>query len=76
MKYYQEIAPGVATDRARVVSTTETFTTTLGEFEDCLLTQESSKLNPAAIEYKTYCPGIGLVQDQSLLLTNYGYTQP
>jgi hypothetical protein len=36
------------------------------------LTQESSQLNPAAIEYKTYCPGIGLVQDQSLVLTSYG----
>lgn len=41
-------------------------------FENCLLTQESSQLNPAAIEYKTYCPGIGLVQDQSLVLTSYG----
>ena len=76
MKYYQEIAPGVATDRARVVSNSEVFTTAIGEFENCLLTQESSQLNPAAIEYKTYCPGIGLVQDQSLLLTSYGYSQP
>jgi len=45
----------------------------IGDFENCLLTQESSQLNPAAIEYKTYCPGIGLVQDQSLVLTGYGY---
>jgi hypothetical protein len=73
MKYYQEVAPGVAMDRARVVSITEVFTTVIGEFGKCLLTQESSLLNPAAIEYKTYCPGIGLVQDQSLVLTNYGY---
>jgi len=73
MKYYQEVAPGVAMDRARVVSVSEIFTTVIGEFENCLLTQESSKLNPAAIEYKTYCPGIGLVQDQSLVLTSYGY---
>lgn len=73
MKYFQEIAPGVAMDRARVVSITETFTTVIGEFENCLLTQESSQINPAAIEYKTYCPGIGLVQDQSLVLTSYGY---
>jgi hypothetical protein len=73
MKYYQEIAPGVAMDRARVVSISETFSTVIGEFENCLLTQESSRINPAAIEYKTYCPGIGLVQDQSLVLTSYGY---
>ena len=73
MKYYQELAPGVATDRARVVSVTETFATAVGEFVNCLLTQESSQLSPVTIEYKTYCPGIGLVQDQSLLLTSYGY---
>ena len=73
MKYYQEKAPGVATDRARVVSVTETFATTVGDFARCLLTQESSQLSPTTIEYKTYCPGIGLVQDQSLLLTSYGY---
>ena len=76
MKYYQEIAPNVAMDRAKVVSVTETFDTAVGEFKDCLLTQESSKINPVAIEYKTYCPGIGLVQDQSLLLTGFGYEQP
>ena len=76
MKYYQEIAPGAAMDRARVVSILETFTTVIGEFENCLLTQESSQINPAAIEYKTYCPSIGLVQDQSLVLTSYGYEKP
>lgn len=76
MKYYQELAPEVAMDRAKVVSITETFTTAVGEFENCLLTQESSQINPIAIEYKTYCPGIGLVQDQTLLLTGYGYEKP
>jgi len=70
MKYYQEIAPGVATDRARVVSVKETFATTVGDFTSCLLTQESSQLSPTTIEYKPYCPGIGRVQDQSLLLNS------
>ena len=73
MKYYQEIAPGVAEDRAEVVSITATFQTQAGEFTGCLITQESSKIQPLAIEYKTYCPGVGLVQDQSLLLISYGY---
>lgn len=73
MKYYQEIAPGVAEDRAEVVSTTSTFQTQAGEFTGCVITQESSKIQPLAIEYKTYCPGVGLVQDQSLLLISYGY---
>jgi len=73
MKYYQEIAPGIAEDRAEVVSISATFQTQAGEFTDCVITQESSKIQPLAIEYKTYCPGVGLVQDQSLLLVRYGY---
>ncbi len=79
MKYYQELAPGVAEDRARVVSVSETISTLAGDFENCLRTQESSKIEPAAIEYKTYCPGIGLVQDESLTLVSYqslGKTNP
>jgi len=60
-------------DRTRVVSLSETFTTVIGKFENCLLTQESSQINPAGIEYKTNFLGKGLVQDQSLILTSYGY---
>ena len=71
MRYYQELAPGKATDRARVVSVSESISTPAGDFENCLLTQESSPIEPAATEYKTYCPGIGLVQDQSLILVSF-----
>jgi len=72
MKYYQELAPGIALDRAEVISISETFKTPAGEFENCLATEESSKIE-AAIEYKTYAPGIGLIQDQSMTLVSYGY---
>ena len=72
MKYYQEFAPGVALDRAKVISTSETFNTPAGEFENCLVTEESSPLEPLVTERKTYAPGIGLVQDQSLRLVSYG----
>ena len=71
MRYYQELAPGVALDRAEVVSITENCKTLAGAFENCLVTRESSKLEPI-IEYKTYAPGIGLVRDQSLQLVRYG----
>lgn len=73
MKYYQEVAPGVAMDRAEIVALSETYTTTAGEFKDCVITKESSKLKPNAIEHKTYAPGIGLIQDQAMTLTAYGY---
>jgi hypothetical protein len=73
MKYYQELAPDVAMDRAEVLSVSETFQTPAGEFTNCLKTEESSKIKPNEKEFKTYAPGIGLIQDESMKLTSYGY---
>lgn len=71
-KYYQEIAPGVAMDRAEVIRLSERYRTPAGEFTGCLVTRESSAID-AAVERKTYAPGIGLIQDQNLKLVSYGY---
>jgi hypothetical protein len=73
MKYYQEIAPGVAMDRAEIVSLDDDFETPAGTFSNSLRTSEGTALNPLEREYKTYAPGIGLIQDASLLLTEYGF---
>lgn len=73
MKYYQEIAPNVALDRAEIVSLDETLATPAATFTDCLRTQEGTALNLNEREFKTYAPGIGLIQDQGLLLTDYGF---
>jgi hypothetical protein len=75
IKYYQEIAPGVAMDRAEVVSLDETLKTPAGSFSTCLRTMEGTALNPLEREYKTYAPGIGLIQDESLLLAEYGFAE-
>jgi hypothetical protein len=79
MKYYQELAPGVAMDRAEVISISETFATPVGEFTNCLRTEESSKIKKLLFftpkEYKTYAPGIGLIQDESMKLISYGYVE-
>lgn len=75
MRYYQEIAPGVAMDRAEVLTVSEVFETPAGEFENCLVTEESSPLEPGIKEYKTYAPGIGMIQDESLKLVSYGYLE-
>ena len=72
-KHYQEMAPGVAMDRAEIVSLEETLKTPAGVFSGCLKTQETTALNPAENEYKTYAPGIGLIQDEDLLLIEYGF---
>ena len=71
-KYYQEQAPGIGMDRAEIVSTSETFKSSAGEFKDCLKTTESSPLEPGHSESKVYAPGIGVVADGPLLLVKYG----
>ena len=71
-KYYQEVAPKVAMDRAEIISINETLQTLAGKFENCLLTEETTPLEPKNKEYKIYAPGIGLIQDGELLLTKYG----
>jgi hypothetical protein len=73
MKYFQEIAPGVAMDRAEVITLDEVFNTPAGEFTNVLVTKEGTALNLLEQEFKAYAPGIGLIQDQKLLLTEYGF---
>lgn len=73
MRYYQEIAPGVAMDRAEIISLDYELTTPAGTFMDCLETVEGTALNLAEREVKIYAPGIGLIQDANIFLTEYGY---
>ncbi len=70
-RYYQEIAPEVAMDRAEIVSINEIVETPARRFERCLKTEETTPLEPKAQEYKLYAPGIGLIRDGNLLLTKY-----
>jgi len=71
-RYYQEIAPNVAMDRAEIISVTESMKTPAGTFKNCLKTQEGSGLNPKEKEYKYYAPKIGLIKEGNLKLTKYG----
>jgi hypothetical protein len=71
-RYYQEVAPGVAMDRAEIVGLDETLKTPAGEFKNCLKVKETTPLEPFARESKVYAPGIGLIKDGSLRLVEYG----
>jgi len=71
-RYYQEIAPGVAMDRAEIMSLNEIVNTPAGQFKGCLKIEETTPLEPGNREYKYYASGIGLVQDGSLKLVKYG----
>jgi hypothetical protein len=74
-RYYQEIAPRVALDRAEIVSLGETVKTPAGEFRDALKVAETNPLEPGAREFKYYARGVGLIQDGSLKLVKHGKTE-
>jgi uncharacterized membrane protein YkoI len=70
-RYHQEIAPGVAMDRAEIVDVSVTFETPAGKFERCLKIEESTPLEKGT-ESKYYGPGIGLLRDGKMRLVRHG----
>jgi len=75
LKYKQEVAPGVAMDRAKIVSMDKTVDTPAGTFVDVLKTRETTPLEPGFVEFKYHAAGIGLIQDGELKLEKYGFIQ-
>jgi hypothetical protein len=59
--YRQEYAPGVAEDRADVLSLNESVTVRKGSFTGCLKTKDYSPLKLDLVENKVFCPGVGQV---------------
>lgn len=76
MRYHQEVAPGLAMDRAEIVSLTATVTGGAGPWQNCVKTEETTPLEPLTREYKYYAPGIGLVQDGDVKLVKFGMATP
>jgi len=75
-RYFQEIAPDVALDRAEIVSLDETVASVAapgGIFERCLKTRETTPLEPNSKDDKIYAPLVGLVVDDPFVLTGYGF---
>jgi len=68
-RYYQEVAPGVALDRAEIVGLTDTVDTPVRRFTDAVKTAETTPLEPGVREFKYYVAGVGLVRDGNLLRT-------
>ena len=60
-RYYQEFARNVAEDQAKVLSLEESGCVQYGCFDNVLLTQETSRLDPGVLEYKYYAPGVGFI---------------
>lgn len=71
-RYHQEIAPGVAMDRAEILSISDTFETPAGKFERVLRIEETSPLEPGEKSIKRYAPGVGMIQDGGCKLVRHG----
>jgi hypothetical protein len=71
-RYAQEVAPGVAQDQAEHVAEGLAVETEAGDFEGCVEVTETSPLEPGHESTKVYCPGVGLVVDNDLVLVEIG----
>jgi hypothetical protein len=72
LRHYQEMAPGVAMDRAEIRRSDDVCKTPAGTFPNCLQVIETSPLEPHDVGLKRYAPGIGIIQDEDLMLIRYG----
>ena len=59
--YQQELALGVAEDRARVLSLDESACVQFGCFDHLLLTEEWTPLHPGEVEWKYYAKNVGFL---------------
>jgi hypothetical protein len=66
-RYFQEMAPDVALDRAEHVANDLEIDVPAGFMEDCVQVNETTPLE-AGVSTKIYCPGKGLVRDGELEL--------
>jgi hypothetical protein len=69
-RYFQEIAPGVALDRAEHTAMGLTLDLPAGTLHDCVEIRETTPLE-SGVSIKRYCPEVGLVQDGVLELTGF-----
>ena len=64
--YQQALAPGVAEDRATVVSLDESLEVGGESYEGLLMTEESTPFEPGLVEHEYYARGTGLVLEQTV----------
>lgn len=62
--YRQEYYEGEAEDLAEIVELDVTATVAAGMFTGCIRTREVSAIDRSYEEFKTYCPGVGLVLEE------------
>jgi hypothetical protein len=63
-EYAQEVAPGVAEDRAEVLSLDETIEVAYDSYENVLKTKDTNPLDPGVVEHKYYARDVGLIAEE------------
>jgi hypothetical protein len=64
--FEQERAPGIAEDKSTVVALDVEITVPAGTFTGCMETEDVDPLSDSGgVEHKFYCPGVGLVREES-----------
>jgi hypothetical protein len=61
MQYRQEYYKGKAEDNGEVLSTHEMVQAPFGQFDNALLTKDTTAIEPNVLEYKLYAKGVGPV---------------
>lgn len=61
VRYRQEYYEGQAEDNGEILSTEEQAEVPYGHFNDVVLTKDTITIQPDALEYKLYAPGVGQV---------------
>jgi hypothetical protein len=64
--YRQEFYAGEAEDVARVIALDGTADIPAGQFSGLVVTEDSTPLDPALLEHKSYARGIGVVLEQDI----------
>ncbi len=73
-RYFQEQAPDDAEDRGENARMGFAVSVPAGIFTECVQIDETNPLssNPNAVDVKVFCPGVGIVKDESLELVSFG----
>jgi hypothetical protein len=73
-RYYQEIAPNVAMDRAEILGIDEVVQTPAGTFRGVLHYVETNPLEPGHEDHKYFSPEVGFLvkEEESLVLVEHG----
>ncbi len=70
-RYFQEMAPDVAMDRAENAAMNLTIEVPAGTFQNSVMIFETSSLASSDRSIKFYAPGIGLIVDETVRLVEY-----